>query len=122
MNFKTGEEGPKHDPYGYTEYSCTVDDQLITLHIGLAEWLQVGAGSKKFHENENHFADGIVAEFKRITGLDPYGEEERDNNPQCSQHPDAEVLGVSGMPGETFAQCSVCKAILNSYFNEAAII
>ena len=125
-NIRTGSEGPKHDPYSFTEYSAsslTNPDLIVTLHMGLAEWLMVGCGTKRMHANENHgFEGGIVAEFKRLTGRDPYEDEEEHFSPKCSDHPDADVESMEGYPGESFAVCSVCRKILDSYFNEAAII
>jgi hypothetical protein len=40
---RTGTEGPRHDPYGYTEYHWTSTDKQRSaiLHIGLGEWCEV---------------------------------------------------------------------------------
>jgi hypothetical protein len=118
VSIKTGTEGPAHDPYAYTEYTAKSlkDDRLITLHLGLAEWLDFGS-LKVYHES-----GGLAEQFTKLTGEDPFAAEESYNNPKCSKHPDAEVEGVSGHPGEYFARCSVCKDILETYFNESEII
>jgi hypothetical protein len=117
-----GSEGPPQDPYSFTEYSVNKNGIVITLHLGLAEWLQVE--NEKFYEHNSSSSDtlNLIDEFKILTGIDPFEAEDDYNNPRCSDHPEADVEEVSGHPGESFAVCSVCKKILESYFNEAEII
>jgi len=116
ISIKTGSEGPSHDPYSFTEYSVTTTiGKSYTLHLGLAEWIKENGVLITTNGN-------LVETFIRLTGLDPLAAEEEHNNPKCKDHPDADIESMAGYPGETFAVCSVCKAVLQSYFNENAIM
>lgn len=80
-------EGPKDDPYGYTEFKAIVDGRIITLHMGLAEWLHIKEGvmsqtlSGHGHRYEfnrhgkrswDEWENGMLIEriFESITGRD----------------------------------------------------
>lgn len=41
-----GTEGPRHDPYGYTEYTSEVNGRSITLHAGLMTFIRLPSGKK----------------------------------------------------------------------------
>lgn len=62
---KRGSEGPRHDPYSYTEVHFTSTDEKteIVCHLGLAEWLKVN-GKKIVEQPAN-----VEAEFRLITGM-----------------------------------------------------
>jgi hypothetical protein len=41
VRVRTGREGPKHDPYSYTEITVTrLNGNVITMHSGLMTWLK----------------------------------------------------------------------------------
>ena len=42
FTFTSGEEGPKYDPYSWEEISAlSKDGKVITIHMGLAQWLKI---------------------------------------------------------------------------------
>lgn len=45
VSVKDGTEGPASDPYSFTEFYAEVDGKELTLHTGLAEWLQIKEGN-----------------------------------------------------------------------------
>jgi hypothetical protein len=52
---KCGNEGPKHDPYGYSEYSFEYRGRKYVIHLGLAQWIEVDGK----HISANDDVDGI---------------------------------------------------------------
>lgn len=121
VTMKTGSEGPRHDPYSYTE--VTVRGTLgkrkidITLHEGLAEWVKLG-NRKPAYESQTYRPR---AAFERLVGVRYTALERALNRPrQCCNKPRLE--SQSGFPGETLTVCIHCNAIVGGYFNEAAVI
>lgn len=41
ISVRRGSEGPRHDPYGYTEITVTTNGDVVTYHGGLGEWVRV---------------------------------------------------------------------------------
>lgn len=41
LAMRGGTEGPRHDPYSFTEYYLDTDAHSITAHMGLGCWLEV---------------------------------------------------------------------------------
>lgn len=48
ITYKSGQEGPKHDPYGYDEFEMTVNGTYYCLHTGLSEWLLITARNRSY--------------------------------------------------------------------------
>src|SRR5215469_101349 len=126
IELRSGSEGPAHDPYGYKEITVTrADGREATLHSGLAEWLVYNDGRVT-----RRFEDPIAtlwSKFEACVGISPELaertfhriKENRIRHHKCGQK---YLNEVSGYPGETFLMCEKCKMILDSSFNEAAII
>lgn len=57
---RTGSEGPRHDPYAYTEYVLVLNGSEHRLHMGLGVWYEV---------------NGVRQEFAVPAGCAPYGDE-----------------------------------------------
>lgn len=65
VSVRRGVEGPKHDPYGYTEVTFTrTDGRVVVMHEGLGTWVKVdGARPKDLTELECYEA------FEAATGM-----------------------------------------------------
>jgi hypothetical protein len=64
-SFHSGSEGPKYDPYGYSEIYVTMKNgDEILLHLGLSDYLEVND-----EEVVRGDADKAMSEFARLTGL-----------------------------------------------------
>ncbi len=48
VSSRAGSEGPRHDPYGYTEIRIDIRysdrESHIIIHMGLAEWIEIDDG------------------------------------------------------------------------------
>jgi hypothetical protein len=126
-----GSEGPRHDPYAYTEIKVTrADGRWAKIHGGLGEWLVVGLpvsnalgveercinGNPEYLRSMFELAVGITPELaeKTVHRMDA----NRIYHHKCGQK---YLEWVSGYPGETFLQCGKCGDILESTFNRSAI-
>jgi hypothetical protein len=139
---KSGSEGPKHDPYSYEEFSVEKDDgRTAVLHLGLGEWLILNGKKKTVDDflpdpaemngirNAWDVARQIASNrmfiaFEEVLGitLKSWTRAEQKLHSRCPKCKGHDLERVSGYPGETFLICSKCKEIVDSHFNEAAII
>lgn len=122
---ETGSEGPRHDPYAYTEITVhRADGREVTLHSGLAEWMTYSDGRV-----ERRFDDPIPVlcnKFEAIVGITPEvaekaWREQRERPIRFHNCKPPSMQWVSGYPGEEFLMCDHCKAILDSTFDRSAI-
>lgn len=61
-----GTEGPRHDPYGYTEVMFVkTNGDIIQMHMGLAVWLKVNG---KIYDSE-YREEPLSEYFKEFTGM-----------------------------------------------------
>lgn len=70
----TGSEGPRHDPYGYTEIEITMRNGVSAeLHAGLGMWLRFtdSQGTEQQYDNSNSTEKEMEAKFEEITGWHP---------------------------------------------------
>jgi hypothetical protein len=75
ITLRTGQEGPHHDPYGFTEVKVVRNGHKVIFHQGLGEWLSVdGVMQRQKHkklrkeyafEDEESFR---LRRFKEATG------------------------------------------------------
>lgn len=76
---RDGSEGPRHDPYAFTEITFTPTDESkpkVTLHGGLGEWIKVG-------ENKIMAEWTVVsAQFTELVGKTPDQVEDLCRRPQ----------------------------------------
>lgn len=83
ITIKNGSEGPQHDPYAYTETTVTrlKDGNWAIIHLGLAEWLNLGVGDPSDIRNiqqgiKNDDPNRLIQMFKDHVGIDPQEAEE----------------------------------------------
>lgn len=117
---ETGAEGPRHDPYGFTEITLERGDNTTTIHMGLGEWVR--HNDELVIPNEPHDPNYVGA-FLKITGFHPGDLESwlREVQSRCKCG-SKQSYSMSGYPGETFEVCSKCGDVIASSFNELAII
>ena len=108
---KHGTEGPKHDPYGFTEFSFDTDfGEDVVVHLGLAEWVMVN-GRKGGEELLTKLGLSYAAVS---TAYD-------DQFLHCKKCGCEDVKTQNGMPGETIYVCTSCGSVVECYFNEGAV-
>jgi hypothetical protein len=117
IDTKEGTEGPRHDPYSYTEVTVNGRNGRVTYHYGLDEWVCVG---------EEKSRDKPREVFERLTGVDPWTAEKisralpyRKHQRKCGKH--FQTFRASGYPCETFAICCNCGDVVDCNFNIAAV-
>lgn len=121
FSYKTGSEGPRHDPYGFREFIAKNKrtGDVYTYHVGLDTWLKRGRELLSRDEAEcGRF-------FEEITGFDP---EDFDKlysraTSRCracgSKGP---FTYQDGFPGEYFVVCGNCGGVVDTEFRESEII
>jgi len=134
LSTNRGSEGPRHDPYGYEEYTvCTKfengEEKCITMHSGLGMWLKID-GEKIDHGTINmwgeHYNEGerfLSEMFENLTGIPlckfhKYMDEILNHKICC---PKRELEWVRGFPGEHLLICTNCHAIADSQFVRSEI-
>jgi len=127
IKIKHGSEGPKWDPYGFTEIEFTkTDGTVVTYHGGLAEWCKVEYKDGKKYLIDNLEESSIL--FKLETGLTPdeaeewYYKMEASKEKQCQECGSRKLEWKSGYPGEELLICSKCGEVANCHFDESAVI
>lgn len=126
LEIKTGTEGPRHDPYSYTEYSIILPDgREVTMHEGLGEYLKVDGevvttGYDNYHK--------MLQEFIRLTGIDPHQVEKYRERAKfkratgsCPEGGKHKAVWQHGHPGEHLLICQKCDEILDSRFVRSEI-
>lgn len=116
IQIQTGSEGPRHDPYGYTETTVTRSGgDVVTLHEGLGEWVEV---------NGKRFDQSCYEIFEHVAGITPrIAERVYDRRRSTCQNCGSRDLGAKrGYPGETFYICMRCDNIVHVDFDRSAII
>jgi hypothetical protein len=125
IEIRTGSEGPRHDPYSYTEITVTRSNGgWAKYHAGLGEWLVVGIGGEE--RKMNGSPEYLRNMFELVVGITPEGAERavhrmdanRIRHHKCGHK---HLEWVSGYPGESFLQCGKFHDILDSTFNRSAI-
>ena len=113
VHVKRGTEGPKHDPYGYTEYSFTTTfGEDVEVHVGLAEYVII---------NGLRYINGLDALKTLHMTLDEIEQVYSDQFGHCQKCGSDNITGKAGFPGEVIFVCE-CGAIVDTAFNEAAIM
>lgn len=71
---KSGQEGPKHDPYGYTEIVVERDGCEVVIHCGLGTWMEVDGilVPRKARHNTKQQEAYITRRFRREIGWDAF--------------------------------------------------
>ena len=118
LEMKNGTEGPRHDPYSFTEFTFE-GKQVVMLHLGLAEWIQVDG--KKLDvpdpvEMFKIFTTFSVHQFERAYRR-LHGPKER-----CPHCGGKAFDWSSGFPGEALQICLKCDSVVYCDFNESAVV
>jgi hypothetical protein len=122
---RTGSEGPHHDPYGYEELTVKTQKHKVTIHEGLACFVVVDGkrinATRKTYENFSKVSNRLLS---MRTGFTKHQLERihRKSKRQCPLGGRHETINMNGYPGEHFQVCQKCDKIVDSYFNESAII
>jgi len=123
LMFNTGSEGPKYDPYHYEELTVVRNGKMVTLHLGLGDWLEVDG--KKVSKYE-YGGEGMSPEekFEILTGMntDEFMKYYQVIHNTCKKCGCRDNYPMSGFPGETFNVCAKCGEIVSSDFNMGAIM
>ena len=129
IEITTGTEGPHHDPYGWEELTVTRNDgTTVILHQGLAEYVEING--LRIEPRISAVVDprdrwNILRDhFQRAAGVTPEAARrayERMRS-RCSKCGGTETRSMQGYPGETFEVCVECGTVVDSHFNESAII
>ncbi len=120
ISIKTGSEGPRHDPYSYTEYTISrTGGFTATLHQGLGVWLEVNGNHTNAQSNEQEKV--AVDYFEQLCHISLKTFERAIHRPvKCCAKP--KPRWSAGYPGETLCFCQSCGKYLDGSFNEAAVI
>jgi hypothetical protein len=128
IQLRHGTEGPKNDPYSYTEVTVIRgDSQEVVFHEGLGNFVATPIlGRIDEHEHPDGIK-GIRKLFEVAAGvtvqvaISAYYESK--SRPirfhACGQR---HLQTGHGFPGETLVYCTKCNTILASEFDEDAII
>jgi hypothetical protein len=125
ITLRTGTEGPRHDPYGYEEWTWRRAARTVVLHEGLGCW--VSFDDRRLSNADLVRASGKADEsacrhwFEGITGVPMKTLERVIHRPRrCCARP--RIDWVAGYPGESLAVCRSCGDVVGSSFSEAAVI
>jgi|GEM_PF-5603466 hypothetical protein len=69
IRVRRGSEGPKHDPYSFTEITFYFTDTTrnpVTIHSGLGEWVKTG---DRHYDAQNSCGIDPALIFEELTGL-----------------------------------------------------
>lgn len=130
VSLRHGTEGPRHDPYAFTEVTVKrADGREITAHTGLALWLKVKLANGRFVEVEYHSPE----DQKRMWDLFEFHaditiksaetafytrKQNRIRHHGCGRK---HLQWVDGYPGESLLHCVKCGDILDAAFDKSAI-
>lgn len=125
VHVKTGTEGPRHDPYGFTEITVDGRNGKVTFHSGLSTWLTQNTA---FSQIKYTGDEVTIAEFERLVGVTPqvaYLAVLRNKQRKVRRHLRScpkrkEVYEADGYPGESLLICG-CGSVLDSHFDISAV-
>lgn len=131
---ENGKEGPKHDPYGYERLCVEKGDKVVKFHMGLQDYVEINGiihRATLTTDLKSFIETGIFNQldkiFEKETGLTVKSFQKAyerinavpENCPDCNGR---SFSWQGGYPGETLLICTDCKTIIDSEFNEGAII
>lgn len=68
IDLRNGSEGPREDPYSFSELTMNVNGSSCTLHMGLACWIEVDG---KVVLDQEVPEELIAATWEEMVGIDP---------------------------------------------------
>jgi hypothetical protein len=120
ISTRTGTEGPRHDPYSFTEITVEARGHRVTVHYGLGEWIEVDGTGERLMA----LPDASCV-MEALTGLTLAQAEralrKRDESYYRRHKAHGGYEWSSGYPGEELCFCK-CGQCIDSTFNESAII
>ena len=126
VHVRRGTEGPRHDPYSFTEYTVQrPSGARAVLHVGLGtsatvRWPDEYVEQEKFDERR------AIRIFERAAGIS-LRVLERALHEQSQRKYRYHACGrrnfeyASGYPGETFIVCKKCGDVIDSHFDRSAV-
>lgn len=118
IEVREGSEGPKYDPYHYTEFRVTRNSHSAKLHLGLVEWCKI---DEELVPGGDCIHDRSVEAFEDFIGISLKSLQRAVNRfAACCAKPDPQ--GQSGYPGEMLIVCANCGKVIDSDFNLSHII
>lgn len=114
LTWRQGNEGPKYDPYGYTELTLEKNGRTYVVHMGLALWFKVDKIKIDLCEPEQ-----VERMLKTWTGYTPMELERwmwraigrrRSKCPKCG----GPIECADGYPGETVYYCPAGHGIVDA--------
>jgi hypothetical protein len=122
---KTGREGPRFDPYSYTEYKATMPSTSFEIHRGLAFWVRTNGGPKinitgRNYDDDERFVDNV---FRYATGytLRQLIRFHDSAKARCIEGGRHNTISMGGYCGETFDVCTKCNRVVDSFFDRESI-
>jgi len=115
---RSGSEGPRHDPYSYVEFKVTINDAIFTLHMGLAEFLEVESPRGTIRvDNTNEHPNQVETLFEDLSGVDldqlePWYDRVHGRPNRCPRCGCRETVCHDGYVGEQIEVCAKCKKIV----------
>jgi hypothetical protein len=121
---KHGVEGPRYDPYSYTEVTMHRDGRYATIHSGLGTWMTYNDGRvvRKFDDPFKI----LRSKFEAVMGITPERARripDTIKNRRYKYHPCGikHMHGAEGYPGESLVVCGKCGDVIDSSFDISAI-
>jgi hypothetical protein len=118
-----GSEGPRHDPYGYTELTVNKRGIEYELHSGLACWLKVAGVRMTVQDHVE--ADNL---FEHLTGHHPADwigfveAAQRHRRSRCPKCGCRQTVERHGYPGEQFTCCAKCNTVMDCEFDQYEVM
>jgi len=128
VEIKTGSEGPKHDPYHYTEVIVNRVSRdftgTVTSHNGLGNWVKVEEDGKPDQLFRDSDQGDWFALYAGVTVKAAWKARMEVDTRRITRHPCGQraIEEVDGMPGETLTVCKSCGKVLSGTFDLSAVI
>ncbi len=118
---RTGTEGPRHDPYAWTELQVENKSGTHTLHEGFVTWYEGADGVR--HDQRNWTEDDLMRMFERDAGFSISQIERiaRKLHSRCAHCGSHDFTSEEGYPGESFDVCCNCGHVQNCSMDYSAI-
>lgn len=120
-----GSEGPKHDPYSYTEFSMFAEyadgnNKTVVVHHGLSEYVMVNGIVQRPSSTEELdllLLQEVGITFSKLDRL-AHKKEHPDRCPKCRSR---EFNCTGGFAGETIVFCVKCGSYISDNFSMSMI-
>jgi len=115
VDIRYGQEGPRHDPYGYVEYEIyqefdTVPPVFITVHIGLVEYAEING--RRVDIDSDSFSCIATMDVRTFCSLVERAKARRIT--VCRKCGSRKLEQARGYPGEIIVYCSECGSVCDS--------